>query len=637
MHLTFSRKLVGFTALLLTVAVVTVIAISYHRSRDVLISSVRNDILPARIEAVSNYIARELQPFLTIATGMNADLADMEIVRTGRAGPEDDQAIVNYLTRIKNTYGTTAAFFASAVSERYYVYTRFMKVLSKGNEKDAWFYDLLNSGKPYLYNLDLDENTNNLSVFLNYRITDASGKVLGVGGVGNSLTELTSRINANNSTSSFRILLLNQKGQVTIGGDEKTMGRPYTDDRKLLESIVANRDFAVHSVEKNGAPYLMAAYFVKDVGWNIVMEIPEAEVLKAVRSLAYFELIICLVCVPVLVLLLAAMISRLLRPLRKISAELQELEADLTHRFDYSSQDEIGGIARGVNVFLEKLQMLIANNKRISGEVLSIAGAASSSSEQALDELEKQKESTYSIATSLDRLSSSSREVADMAQEASRIAGEAREKTNRGSEEVLSVISSMGKVAGRVDTAVQKMEVLDNSVQQIRMILEVIATISDKTNLLALNAAIEAARAGEAGRGFAVVADEVRSLAVKTQSSTGEITRVIGELQAHTTELSTFMRESQSESTRTVDSARSAEAIMRDMQEHIGSIDGRIARITAAAAEQHDVASTLSQHSADITGSVERVCTLLQEQDGILVRQEECAQAQKSELDRFSV
>ena len=86
-------------------------------------------------------------------------------------------------------------------------------------------------------------------------------------------------------------------------------------------------------------------------------------------------------------------------------------------------------------------------------------------------------------------------------------------EANSGAEALSSMSTSMNQIV--------------DSSKDMKNIIEIINSISEKINLLALNASIEAARAGNAGKGFAVVALEISRLADQTASSLKDIDTLI--------------------------------------------------------------------------------------------------------------
>ena len=136
-----------------------------------------------------------------------------------------------------------------------------------------------------------------------------------------------------------------------------------------------------------------------------------------------------------------------------------------------------------------------------------------------LDELsartEQQSAAVVETAASMEELSSTVKQNAQNAQQASLLAVTASDTASQG-----------GIVVGN---AVSRMKDIIESSRRISEITTVINGIAFQTNILALNAAVEAARAGDQGRGFAVVAGEVRSLAQRSSQAAKEIEALIGE------------------------------------------------------------------------------------------------------------
>ncbi len=225
--------------------------------------------------------------------------------------------------------------------------------------------------------------------------------------------------------------------------------------------------------------------------------------------------------------------------LNALSRRLGKLNKMARSRFDnplmqllYTNKvDNIAAIELSMVMNQAEFNAVLARTQQTCSKILQAAEGDLRNAESITDNLQQQQAETNQVATAVTEMSESIREVSQSSTDSSSLLDETAVLFKSGNSSVAETVAAVAGMNSELTTSKSVISALVGHCRDIDGILDVINNIANQTNLLALNAAIEAARAGEAGRGFSVVADEIRTLAIKTQSSTSEIQKMITELQ----------------------------------------------------------------------------------------------------------
>ncbi|MEZ8253444.1 methyl-accepting chemotaxis protein [Vibrio splendidus] len=293
----------------------------------------------------------------------------------------------------------------------------------------------------------------------------------------------------------------------------------------------------------------------------------------------------------------------IVKPIRQVVERLNDIasgEGDLTQRLEVKSQDEIGQLSQGFNLFLDKLQHTIKEVIQTTEQVASTTSQAKASASSTRESSESQFKEVDLVATAAEEMTQTAGLVVQNAEVAVDAACEANRSARQGQQVIELSAGEMRKLVERMSSAVPIVEELAKNNGNITEILSVIEGISEQTNLLALNAAIEAARAGEQGRGFAVVADEVRNLASRTQSSVGEIRAVIDKVHAGTQDVVEAIQEGNILANDTALHVQNAVEDLGSIFTSIEEISDMNSQIVRAAEEQQSVSGEVNQSVVNI-------------------------------------
>jgi methyl-accepting chemotaxis protein len=302
-------------------------------------------------------------------------------------------------------------------------------------------------------------------------------------------------------------------------------------------------------VDYQGQKYMLLYTKVDICNGLICVLIPRSVVVADADAMKQLTFILITIAAVIAIIVGTMFSAKIGKTIKQISAPLEATSnGDLTERVKLTSSDEFKLIGLSINHMLDNMRDLIQNTKHITDNVTTSSENIADTSETLVKATQNINHVVSMIETGInsqaDDATNCNMRMRDLAErisevyqntvEIAKIADDTKSTVSNGIS-IVNNLSDAVKVSSDVtESAIDDIQELMNQFTSIHKIILIINDIASQTNLLSLNASIEAARAGDFGRGFAVVAEEIGKLADQSMRSSGEIKKMMDDIQNKT-------------------------------------------------------------------------------------------------------
>ena len=286
-HLSAKLKLTLALGVILVVSFLAVSLVNYQVSREAALNEVMNSSLPLTSENVYSEIMADLTRPLFISSLMANDSFLQSWALEGERGLD---RVTAYLREIQNKYGFFAVFFVSSLSGKYYYPDGVLKTVSPQDDHDVWFFRFMKSGKEFVLDVDTNQAADNqLTIFINFRVTGPGDKLLGVAGVGLQMDKVAHLLKLYQEKYERTIYMTDAEGVIRAHTDPDKILKLNIHDAPgldaiapdVLKPVVEPRQF---SYEGEDGAVLVSTRYIPELDWYLLVEQAQDKPLASARA-----------------------------------------------------------------------------------------------------------------------------------------------------------------------------------------------------------------------------------------------------------------------------------------------------------------------------------------------------------------
>lgn len=334
-----------FVCAIIVLGFIVTSLISYHSNQGLVKSeteNVSNLTSEGICHKIDSIFSKPISVSLTMANDslLKEFLSEEEVKR-------NDQSFIRtmqeYLHAYRDKYDFDSVFLVSARTERYYNFNGVDRILLPDNPENVWYFTQLDSPEEYSLNIDNDEVAtadNDITVFINCKIRDGGGALMGVVGVGFRVNYIQSIFKEYEDTYHIRAYLVDGDGTIQISTDktgyERTDLFAVSGYPELKNTILASREegnnFWYSKQDQRG---FLVTQYIPNLGWHLIVENDVTQMEARMHQQFYAGMV-------VIVLVILSVLIIITKIMRRYNREIVRLtvEEEKKHRSVFQIETE---------------------------------------------------------------------------------------------------------------------------------------------------------------------------------------------------------------------------------------------------------------------------------------------------------